>query len=53
MSTADMTSQTATESAAPPKPGEMRLEVVLLPVSDIDRAKAFYAKFQTRESKGH
>jgi catechol 2,3-dioxygenase-like lactoylglutathione lyase family enzyme len=37
--------QTDTESAtasAPPKPGEVRLEVVTVPVSDIDRAKAFY-----------
>ena len=24
------------------KPGEFRLEVVVLPVSDVDRAKAFY-----------
>ena len=24
------------------KPGEMKLEVVVLPVSDVDRAKAFY-----------
>ena len=26
----------------PPKAGEMRLEVVTVPVSDVDRAKAFY-----------
>jgi catechol 2,3-dioxygenase-like lactoylglutathione lyase family enzyme len=41
MSTTDATSESAAASAAP-KPGEMRLEVVPLPVSDIDRAKAFY-----------
>jgi catechol 2,3-dioxygenase-like lactoylglutathione lyase family enzyme len=37
--------QTDTETAAtssPPKPGEVRLEVVAVPVSDVDRAKAFY-----------
>jgi catechol 2,3-dioxygenase-like lactoylglutathione lyase family enzyme len=41
MSSTDVTSQSATASA-PPKPGEMRLEVVVVPVSDVDRAKAFY-----------
>lgn len=35
----DATSETA---SAPPKPGEMRLEAIPLPVSDIERAKAFY-----------
>jgi catechol 2,3-dioxygenase-like lactoylglutathione lyase family enzyme len=37
--------QTDTETAAtssPPKPGEVRLEVVAVPVSDVDRAKTFY-----------
>ena len=37
--------ETDTESATAsdvPKPGEVRLEVVTVPVSDIDRAKAFY-----------
>ena len=37
--------QASTESAGgspPVKPGEMRLEVVVLPVSDVDRAKRFY-----------
>jgi catechol 2,3-dioxygenase-like lactoylglutathione lyase family enzyme len=37
--------QTDTESAtasSPPKPGEVRLEVITLPVSDVDRAKGFY-----------
>jgi len=34
---------TETASATPPvKPGEMRLEVVVLAVSDVDRAKGFY-----------
>jgi catechol 2,3-dioxygenase-like lactoylglutathione lyase family enzyme len=28
--------------SAPVKPGEMRLEVVVVPVSDVDRAKGFY-----------
>jgi catechol 2,3-dioxygenase-like lactoylglutathione lyase family enzyme len=29
---------------APVKPGELRLEVVLLPVADVERAKHFYAE---------
>lgn len=34
---------TATATASPPvEPGEMRLEVVVLAVSDVDRAKRFY-----------
>jgi catechol 2,3-dioxygenase-like lactoylglutathione lyase family enzyme len=41
MASTDVSSETATASA-PPKPGEMRLEVVQVPVSDIDRAKRFY-----------
>lgn len=41
MSTTDAASESAAASA-PPKPGEMRLEAIPLPVSDIDRAKAFY-----------
>lgn len=33
----------ATVTASPPvRPGEMRLEVVVLAVSDVDRAKQFY-----------
>jgi predicted enzyme related to lactoylglutathione lyase len=43
MSTPDATTDTATASD-PPKPGELRLEVVPVPVSDVDRAKAFYEK---------
>src|SRR3984885_16235916 len=42
----DMTSvEMGSESAAgtpPVKAGEFKLEVVVLPVSDVDRAKAFY-----------
>jgi catechol 2,3-dioxygenase-like lactoylglutathione lyase family enzyme len=43
--------QTDTETAAtssPPKPGEVRLEVVAVPVSDVDRAKAFYVSLGWR-----
>jgi predicted enzyme related to lactoylglutathione lyase len=41
MSSVDMSSDSA--SGSPPvQAGEMRLEVVLLPVSDVDRAKRFY-----------
>jgi catechol 2,3-dioxygenase-like lactoylglutathione lyase family enzyme len=43
MSTPDMTGQD-TGASDPPKPGEVRLEVVTVPVSDVDRAKAFYEK---------
>src|SRR3954451_6085030 len=40
---------TATATASPPvKPGEMRLEVVVLAVSDVDRAKAFYEQLGWR-----
>jgi catechol 2,3-dioxygenase-like lactoylglutathione lyase family enzyme len=41
MSSAETSTQAATASP-PVKPGEMRLEVVVLAVSDVDRAKAFY-----------
>ena len=47
MSTPDATGQTATGSDVP-KPGEVRLEVVTIPVSDVDRAKAFYEKLGWR-----
>ena len=41
MSSVDVSSESA--AASPPaKAGEMKLEVVLVPVSDVDRAKAFY-----------
>ena len=40
---------TETTTASPPvKPGEMRLEVVVLAVSDVDRAKGFYEKLGWR-----
>jgi catechol 2,3-dioxygenase-like lactoylglutathione lyase family enzyme len=40
---------TGTTTASPPvKPGEMRLEVVVLPVSDVDRAKSFYTGLDWR-----
>jgi catechol 2,3-dioxygenase-like lactoylglutathione lyase family enzyme len=42
MSTPDTSPDTA--ASDPPKPGEVRLEVVTVPVSDVDRAKAFYEK---------
>jgi catechol 2,3-dioxygenase-like lactoylglutathione lyase family enzyme len=41
MSSTDATSK-GTTASDPPKPGEVRLEVVPVPVSDVDRAKAFY-----------
>jgi len=42
MSSVDVSSGSAAGSP-PVKPGEMRLEVVVVPVSDVDRAKRFYA----------
>ncbi len=43
MSGTDATGQSATASPSPTvKPGEMWLEVVTLPVADVDQAKAFY-----------
>ena len=45
MSTDGSSTATDTDTAQAsdvPKPGEFRLEVVALPVSDVDRAKAFY-----------
>ena len=41
MSSLDTSAETATGSP-PAKPGEMRLEAIVLPVSDVDRAKQFY-----------
>ena len=47
MSSVGVGSQSAT--AGPPvKAGEMRLEVVVVPVSDVDRAKEFYASLGWR-----
>ena len=37
-----------TEAAPQAKPVDMRLEVVVIPVSDVDRAKAFYQKLGWR-----
>jgi len=43
MNRVDTNTPTATAGASPPvRPGEMRLEVVVLAVSDVDRAKQFY-----------
>jgi catechol 2,3-dioxygenase-like lactoylglutathione lyase family enzyme len=41
LSSVDVSSESATGSP-PVKPGEMRLEVVVVPVSNVDRAKRFY-----------
>src|SRR5213083_3662713 len=41
MSSVDASSARAAGSA-PVKPGEFKLEVVVVPVSDVDRAKRFY-----------
>ena len=49
MSSTDVTSESATATAPPPKPGEMRLEAIPVPVSDVDRAKEFYASLGWRE----
>jgi catechol 2,3-dioxygenase-like lactoylglutathione lyase family enzyme len=49
MSTTDVTTDGAAGTAPAPKPGEMKLEVIQVPVSDIDRAKAFYAGLGWRE----
>jgi catechol 2,3-dioxygenase-like lactoylglutathione lyase family enzyme len=48
MSSTDATAENATTSP-PPKTGEVRLEVVTVPVSDVDRAKEFYAGLGWRE----
>jgi catechol 2,3-dioxygenase-like lactoylglutathione lyase family enzyme len=45
MTSVDTSTEISTGTAAgspPVRPGEMRLEVVVLAVSDVDRAKAFY-----------
>ena len=47
MSSVDVSSGSAAGSP-PVKPGEMRLEVVVVPVSDVDRAKRFYASLGWR-----
>ena len=47
MSSVEVNSGSATGSP-PVKPGEMRLEVVVVPVSDVDRAKRFYGSLGWR-----
>ena len=47
MSSSDVTSESATATPLP-KPGEMWLEVVALPVADVDRAKEFYGSLGWR-----
>ncbi len=47
MSSAHVSTDTATGSP-PVKPGEMRLEVVVVPVSDVDRSKQFYERLGWR-----
>jgi catechol 2,3-dioxygenase-like lactoylglutathione lyase family enzyme len=49
MSSTDVSTERAAATSEPPKPGEMRLETISLPVSDVDRAKAFYASLGWRE----
>ena len=46
MSSVHLSSETATGSP-PVKAGEVRLEVVVVPVSDVDRAKRFYEELPT------
>jgi catechol 2,3-dioxygenase-like lactoylglutathione lyase family enzyme len=47
MSSVDVSGEQST-GAAPVEAGEFRLEVVVLPVSDVDRAKDFYASLGWR-----
>jgi predicted enzyme related to lactoylglutathione lyase len=47
MSSVDVSSDNVAGSP-PVKPGEMRLEVVVVPVSDVDRAKRFYESLDWR-----
>jgi catechol 2,3-dioxygenase-like lactoylglutathione lyase family enzyme len=47
MSSVDVSSERAA-GAAPVKAGEFKLEVLVLPVSDVDRAKDFYASLGWR-----
>jgi catechol 2,3-dioxygenase-like lactoylglutathione lyase family enzyme len=41
------TTETST-GTPPPQPGDMRIEVVVIPVSDVDRAKEFYERLGWR-----
>jgi len=47
MSTVDVSSESAA-GAPPVKAGEFKLEVVVIPVSDVDRAKEFYGSLGWR-----
>ena len=47
MSSVD-TSNGSAAASAPVRPGEFKLEVVVLPVSDVDRAKSFYQRLGWR-----
>ena len=47
MSSVDVSGEGAT-GRRPVKAGEVRLEVVVVPVSDVDRAKSFYEKLGWR-----
>ena len=49
MGSSDATTEGAPATSEPPKPGEMRLESISIPVSDVDRAKEFYASLGWRE----
>jgi predicted enzyme related to lactoylglutathione lyase len=49
MTSSTQVSSGSATTSAPPAPGEMKLEVIQVPVSDIDRAKAFYASLGWRE----
>jgi catechol 2,3-dioxygenase-like lactoylglutathione lyase family enzyme len=42
MSSVDVSGESAAAGTPPVKAGDLKLEVVVLPVSDVDRAKAFY-----------
>ncbi len=47
MNSVDISSESAA-GMAPVKAGEMKLEVIVVPVSDVDRAKEFYASLGWR-----
>jgi catechol 2,3-dioxygenase-like lactoylglutathione lyase family enzyme len=47
MSTTDATSESSSGTPEP-RPGDMRMEVVVIPVSDVDRANEFYGRLGWR-----
>jgi catechol 2,3-dioxygenase-like lactoylglutathione lyase family enzyme len=47
MSTTDVTGHNAGGTPGP-QPGDMRMEVIVIPVSDVDRAKEFYGRLGWR-----